>query len=194
MTDLMEKEKLKPMAKNPFDGKFVDLVGEDGVVTVKTITAELLDLWEMHLCGTKEFNINNLKKPAVYRDDWIYDSEDYDHQTDCYTIILPYSVMTESMVREKIDELNDLFCRNFVLDMSDYNESGEYVGKTEKENRDKVDFDEIEKENTRIRSDEEGNIIVDKFTRSGLLTNSVKVPISMVDELFEILKEVKSDE
>lgn len=61
---------------------------------------------------------NNFDGPGIYLDSTHYRDRNYVDES--YTIILPYSFMTEEMCREWIEALNDKYNRNFKLQEKDY--------------------------------------------------------------------------
>jgi len=117
--------KLQTVGKTPFstllesDPKFIDLYARqdqdsEAVVTIITIDKLLYEEWseaQSDYFDKEEFKIENVAKPGIYRDDEIYE----DGSENCYTVVVNYNFLTEQMIFEKIEELNEERDKNFEI-------------------------------------------------------------------------------
>jgi len=86
-----------------------------GVITVICISHLLYDEWETaqseYFDDKQEFDIDNVTKPGVYRDDEIYKGG-VEH---CYTIVVDYDFMCREMIEEELEKLNEKYGTDFEL-------------------------------------------------------------------------------
>lgn len=112
---------LKPVEEDPLDGACVDLVGkkdeETYVVTIQTMMLSLKSLWDQWRWGCKEFDVNNLRMPGVYRDDMFSEA----NSKSSFTIVLNIfaNFLPKKLCKKRIRELNRLFGENFVLNFEE---------------------------------------------------------------------------
>jgi len=86
-----------------------------GVITFLTVSYKLFEEWEKMYNDNwekkTEFDIDNVLKPGVYRDDEIHESG----SEDCYTVVVPYNFLAPKLIQDRLEKLNEEYGTEFEL-------------------------------------------------------------------------------
>lgn len=122
------KEGLRPTSQNWQKCGWEDLIYKESeettpnvIVTVKTITRALNDLWEATKYYNDSFNMENLQTPGVYKEN---------SEQELYTIVIDCEHLHKKPIKRRLKELNRRFGRHLALATPD--EDFQNLTKTEK--------------------------------------------------------------
>ncbi len=91
---------------------WVDLQGENTVVTVETIGERLWNEWMMSQTSSRDFNTENIPETGATNDNPDKEPE----ETQLYTVITPTRLLTKKNIAVSIEKLNKEHGTNYQLE------------------------------------------------------------------------------